>query len=340
MRPNRHRADALAAGLLVALTAVPMAGPTLATPAGGFYARDAEGWFWYREPPVPVPVEPPTSAEPPRAPVQPDLSERAPSEPIAEVSPGPAPLSAHWFREHLDTYRDRAIDDPSPENVAVYLHLQRIAMDKSSRFARVSERVVQGDPVLDEITRRPTANFGANLADKQASAAGDALLERLAGETALWFFFRSDCPYCDAQAPLLEALAQRYGFAVLAVSLDGAGLADGTFPAFQVDRGQAEALGVISTPAMFLARPDQGAVAPIAQGLLSLAQLRDRIVLAAVQAGWASEAEASRLRAGPADRGSAAATLTALPEDPRALLEALRATVLPDTRTDTSQAPR
>ena len=292
---------------------------------------------------MPVPVVPPPSAEPPRA-FDPEPSERAPSEPVAEVSPGPAPLSAQWFREHLDTYRDRAIDDPSPENVAVYLHLQRIAMDKSTRFARVSERVVQGDPVLDEITRRPTANFGANLADKQASAAGDALLERLAGETALWFFFRSDCPYCDAQAPLLEALAQRYGFAVLAVSLDGAGLADGTFPAFDIDRGQAEALGVISTPAMFLARPDQGAVAPIAQGLLSLAQLRDRIVLAAVQAGWVTEAEANRIRSGPADARSAAATLAALPEDPSALLEALRATVLPDTRSDTrpdsSQAPR
>ncbi|SDX02594.1 conjugal transfer protein TraF [Thiocapsa roseopersicina] len=328
----RPRADALAAGLLVALTA----GPTPAAPAGGFYARDAEGWFWYREPPVPAPI-----TEQPSKPV-----EESPSEPVAASPPAPepiqapAPLSAHWFREHLDTYRDRAIDDPSPENVAVYLHLQRIAMDKSTRFARVSERVVQGDPVLDEITRRPTANFGANLADKQASAAGDALLERLAGETALWFFFRSDCPYCDAQAPLLEALAQRYGFAVLAVSLDGAGLADGTFPAFDIDRGQAEALGVISTPAMFLARPDQGAVAPIAQGLLSLAQLRDRIVLAAVQAGWVNEAEASRLRAGPADARSAAATLSALPEDPRALLEALRATVLPDTRPDSSQAPR
>jgi conjugal transfer pilus assembly protein TraF len=330
----RPRADALAAGLLIALTA----GPTPAAPAGGFYARDAEGWFWYREPPVPV-VPPPT-AEPPPVSVELDRSERAPSEPVAEVSAGPAPLSAEWFREHLDTYRDRAIDDPSPENVAVYLHLQRIAMDKSTRFARVSERVVQGDPVLDEITRRPTANFGANLADKQASAAGDALLERLAGETALWFFFRSDCPYCDAQAPLLEALAQRYGFAVLAVSLDGAGLADGTFPAFQIDRGQAEALGVISTPAMFLARPEQGAVAPIAQGLLSLAQLRDRIVLAAVQAGWVSEAEASRLRSGPADARSAAATLSALPDDPSVLLDALRATVLPDTRPDSSQAPR
>ena len=328
----RPRADAFAAGLLVALTAGPTAGPTLAAPAGGFYARDAEGWFWYREPPVPAPI----TEQPPKS-----IEER-PSEPVAESPPAPDPipapatLSAQWFREHLDTYRDRAIDDPSPENVAVYLHLQRIAMDKSTRFARVSERVVQGDPVLDEITRRPTANFGANLADKQASAAGDALLERLAGETALWFFFRSDCPYCDAQAPLLEALAQRYGFAVLAVSLDGAGLADGTFPAFDIDRGQAEALGVISTPAMFLARPDQGAVAPIAQGLLSLAQLRDRIVLAAVQAGWVTEAEASRIRSGPADARSAAATLTALPEDPTALLEALRATVLPDTL----QAPR
>ncbi len=232
-RPVRD-AQRGAALLLAALALVPAAG----SPAG-FYGRSAEGWFWYRdprEPFLPLPTPAATPATPPPAPQVPAPESPAP--------PGPAPLSAQWFRENLDRYRDRAIDAPSPENVAVYLHLQRIAMDKSSRFATVSERVVQGDP--------------------------------LTARTA---------PIRDAQAPLLEALAARYGFAVLAVSLDGAGLKDGRFPDYRVDRGQAQVLGVLSTPALFLARPDQGEVAPLAQGLLSFTQLRERIVLAAVRAG-------------------------------------------------------
>ena len=263
----------------------------------------------------------------------------APAEPPAEppAPPGPPPLSAQWFRENLDRYRDRAIDEPSPENVAVYLHLQRIAMDKSSRFAAVSERVVQGDPVLDEVTRRPTATFGANLANRHASAMADALLGRIAETAALWFFYRSDCPYCDAQAPLLEALAERYGFAVLAVSLDGAGLTDGRFPDYRVDRGQARVLGVMSTPALFLARPDQGDVAPIAQGLLSLSQLRERIVLAAVQAGWITEAEAQHAKATVTRTHLAPAALAVLPEDPASLLESLRRLPLQDSSMEAPQ---
>ena len=325
-RPVRE-AQRPAALLLAALTLAPAAG----SPAG-FYARSAEGWFWYRDSRVPIVPVPAPVAPPPVAPAPPPESLAEPPAP-----PGPAPLSAQWFRENLDSYRDRAIDAPSPENVAVYLHLQRIAMDKSSRFATVSERVVQGDPLLDEVTRRPTATFGANLVDRQASAAADALLGRLAETAALWFLFRSDCPYCDAQAPLLEALAARYGFAVLAVSLDGAGLKDGRFPDYRVDRGQAQVLGVLSTPALFLARPDQGEVAPLAQGLLSLSQLRERIVLAAVQAGWITEPEAQHVKATVTQTHLAPAALAVLPEDPASLLESLRRLPLQDSSMEAPQ---
>jgi conjugal transfer pilus assembly protein TraF len=210
-------------------------------------------------------------------------------------------------------------------------------MDKSSRFATVSERVVQGDPLLDQMPRRPTAPYGRDLEDRHASEAADALLGRLAQTAALWCFYRSDCPYCDAQAPLLEALAARYGFTVLAVSLDGTGLPDGRFPDYRVDSGQAQVLGVLSTPALFLARPDEGDVAPIAQGLLSLSQLRERIVLAAVQAGWITEAEAQHAKATVTRTHLAPAALAVLPEDPASLLESLRRLALQDPSTEAPQ---
>ncbi|WP_366759682.1 conjugal transfer protein TraF [uncultured Thiodictyon sp.] len=196
--------------------------------------------------------------------------------------------------------------------------------------AKVAERVVQGNPDLDEITQRPTATFGANLANKTAGDARDAVLGRIARLAVVWFFFRSDCPYCEAQAPLLELMSQHYGFTVLPISLDGQPLPSGVFPNFRADGGQGRALGVRSTPTMFLVRPDPDGpkVAPVAQGLLSLAQLQERFVTAAVTAGWITEADVTPTRAVTTDVSAAALTRSGeLPDDPAALVARLRALI-------------
>jgi conjugal transfer pilus assembly protein TraF len=302
--------------LLAALSA-----NTLAAPQSSFYERGSEGWFWYRDPKEQAPVPTPKAPEQPKPTEQPAPTAELP--PARE--PGPEPLSAKWFRKNLDAYRDRAIDDPTPENVAAYLYLQRIAMDKSSRFAKVSERVVQGDPFLDEITQRPTATFAANLVNKTAGAQRDALLEKIAGRVSLWFFFRSDCPYCEAQAPLLARLSQMYGFDILPVSVDGLPLSSGLFTDHVQDAGQANALGVRSTPAMFLVDPATATFVPLAQGLLSVAQLQDRIIEGAVKTGWVSETEAALTKAVVTENALDASGLTgALPDDPAELLARLR----------------
>jgi conjugal transfer pilus assembly protein TraF len=150
-------------------------------------------------------------------------------------------------------------------------------------------------------------------------------LERIAKTAGVLFFFRSDCPYCEAQAPLLKLLEARYGFSVLPVSIDGAPLPGGAFLNFRQDRGQAQALNVVSTPALFLARPPNNMV-PLSQGLLSLAQLQERIVVAAVEAGWISEHEYTRTRPVTADLMLDPGQLrTQLPDDPEELLGALQA---------------
>ncbi len=298
----------------------PWSASSLALPpqldAAGFYFREQEGWFWYER----EPEQPPAPEPPPPEPTAP------PQSPLAETAPeGPKPLSAEWLREHIGEYRDAAIDDPTPENVALYLYLQRVALDKSSRFAAATQRAVQLDPFLDEITQRPTATFAANLTNRQAGEQRDAALERIAERAGVLFFFRSDCPYCEAQAPLLRLLESRFGFAVLPVSLDGAPLPGGEFPQFRQDRGQAEALGVVSTPALFLVRPPD-AVVPLSQGLLSFAQLQERIVLAAAEAGWIGPDAYTRTRPVTADLTLDPRALpAALPDDPAALLAALRA---------------
>jgi conjugal transfer pilus assembly protein TraF len=289
--------------VLVCLAVLPSAAAALS----GFYLRGAEGWFWYEREPEPQEEPEPAPPLPPPA-----------STPTPSGTPsGPPPLSSAWLRERLGAYRDQAIDDPTPDNVALYLYLQRVAMDKASRFAAATQRAVQFDPFLDEITQRPTANFAANLVNEQTAKQRGALLQKIGNEAGVLFFFRSDCPYCEAQAPLLATL--------LPVSIDGAPLPGGHFPTFQRDAGQAQALGVVSTPALFLARPPDGVVL-IAQGLLSLSQLEDRLLTAALEAGWINEAEYGRTRPVVADLRLDPRGLDLPPTDkPDDLLAVLRA---------------
>jgi conjugal transfer pilus assembly protein TraF len=318
--------------------------PTAASAAEQpFYARGSEGWFWYAE-------EPPPGEEPEPAPEESPVTSLARTldatdEPPGAVRPaGPAPLSAAWLRANLERYRDTAIDEPSPRNVALYLYLQRLVIDKAERFAEASQRAVWSDPLLDETTRRPLATFAANLVNHEAAASRDAALAETARVAGLWFLFRSDCPYCEAQAPLLELLSARYGFDVRAVSLDGRALPGGLFADFRSDRGQARALGVVSTPALFLARPPDGIV-PLAQGVLSLAELQRRIIHAASDAGWIAPHWRERTRARVADLRMAPRRLDdpALADDPDRLLAHLRGLLpgsAPSARDVTARAGR
>ena len=91
-----------------------------------------------------------------------------------------APLSAAWLRANLERFRDQAIDDPTTRNVALYLYLQRLVLDKAERFAEATQRAVWADPLLDETTRRPLATFAANLVNREAGAAREAALAAIA----------------------------------------------------------------------------------------------------------------------------------------------------------------
>ncbi len=263
----------------------------LPTPEPSFFIDKERGWFWREIEPESKKQEntksPPKTKAPP-----PDL---LPVTSTDATKPEPAPLTAEWFRKNIEHYRDKAIDDPSPKNVAAYYYLQRVMMYKAQRFTDVARHVIMSDPLLDENQRRPIATFAANEANHQAGLASEQALGSIARQAGILFFFRSDCPYCHIQAPLLSLLEKRFGFKVYAVSLDGKPMPSGLYADFHSDQGQAHLLGVVSTPALFLMKPPTEIV-QLSQGTLSLDDLSGRILLAAKESGWIDDAmfEASR----------------------------------------------
>jgi conjugal transfer pilus assembly protein TraF len=253
-------------------------------PDAAYFFDKARGWFWHERPPDPPPEDealPQAKAKPP-----------APEPPAPAKPAEPGPLSAEWFRKNLERYRDKALDEPTRENVAAYFYLQRAMLDKASRFGEMAQTVSMSEPLLDENARRPMATFGGQAMDEMAGGAKERAAKKLAGMAGLWFVFESGCKFCGKQAGVLKGLENAYGFKILAVSLDGVPLPGNPFPGFVPDRGQARQLGVETTPALFLVRPGRdGGVLPIAQSLLAGSEIVARAVTLAHGKGWLSDAE-------------------------------------------------
>ena len=252
-----------------------------------YYEDKERGWFWYEEPVLDEDVAEPESLLPEPPPIQEKKAEPEPAKP-----PEAKPLSAEWFRKNMEKYRDKAIDEPTPQNVSAYMYLQRVMLDKAEKFTEVSQQVVMSDPVLDENSRRPIATFGAFAMDDMANQGTEKAAKKLAETAGLWFFYSSTCSFCVKEAGVLKGLMNAYGFKVLPIALDSLPLPGGEFPDFTIDHGQAKKLGAETTPALFLVKPgENGGAIQLGQGLLSGDEIVKRAITLSHQNGWLNDNE-------------------------------------------------
>lgn len=289
-----------------------------------FYEKKATGWHWYDDPVFVEEIEPeePKKEEEPPAVI---VMEAPPAEKSAEVD-GPPPLSAVWFRENLQVYAEKAIDNPTKENVEAYFLLQRIMMDKAQGFSDMARRVVTGDPILDESNRRSHDPASARMQETLSAKRRNEALVEVGKNAGIAFFFSKECDLCDNQASNLRHLSDRTGIEILPVSLDGSALPSGLFAdSMEVDQGQAHELGIEQGPALFmLAPPDQWI--PLAFGAVTQEDAITRILMGAVDAGILTEDELDRTK--PINITPSLANALpqdgTLPEDPKELVEYLR----------------
>ena len=259
---------------------------------GRFIDRDSEGWWFYEDP---ISEEKPIKDEPPKKekPKQVETVELPPEKPeVPKTAPppaGPAPMSAEWFRENLQKYKDKAWDNPTPENVTTYYYLQSYMLDKSSMFADMAEQVVVTNPALDESTRRPLATFGSQAVDRQAKENKDTVLKNIASKYGLWFFYDSSTVYTTKQSNVLKMLEREHGYTIFPISLDGTPPPEGTFSSFNVDQGHAAKLGILTTPAVYMVDPETGKFALVGQGVMSRPDLHRRLLIVAQQNGFITE---------------------------------------------------
>ena len=142
-------------------------------------------------------------------------------------APAPQPkkedrkVDVKWLQENYKLLEERAIDDPTDENVAAYLYVRRIAMDKSQRFSEKVSEVTNTDPLLNENNRIPYASAGAQSIRSANRLAQEQATRELATAGGLVVFVDGSCRFCAMQMPIVSALRTQYGMEALVVSLDG-----------------------------------------------------------------------------------------------------------------------
>lgn len=233
-----------------------------------FWGDAWRGWHFYEDP------EPQLER---LSPPPPKPSSAAPrTTPTPSSAKVPELVEFERLQKTLEDVRNIAIMRPTEANVRRYMELEAQVVARASTFADVAQRVAWSTPELDPTLQgRPVNAKALEVFEQQQLADRSQSIAELGRDHVLIFFFRGDCPYCHAFAPTLEAFQARHGIRVESVSVDG-----GAMPGFanaRRDNGIATALRVTQVPAVYLAQPFTGKITPIGFGVLSEAQLLERI---------------------------------------------------------------
>ncbi|KLV03538.1 hypothetical protein ABT56_19105 [Photobacterium aquae] len=245
-----------------------------------YIENQEKGWFWYNEEKLLDVTE-----------LIKDPNKNIDKEIKSQLNKNsPKPLSAKWIRENYQKYLDAAQDDPhNLQKMKNYLYIEKYMTDKATEFGYARISAVYGDPYLDSVASRPTANFGMQLMNKSATLHKNAIMEELSKQAGIFFFFRSDDQMSYAQAPIVELLQKKYGFTIKAISMDNKGLSGTIFANnFLNDKGQAKQLNLIRLPALYLI-DRAGNVEVIVQGLDSFDNIITRIIDSAKRMGILTE---------------------------------------------------
>lgn len=211
----------------------------------GYDGEVKKGWYWYE-----VEKE------------KPDEEENDPIETSPDIDPWS--LSAEGFRKLLDETKDRAVADPTVENVTRYIELQDVARRKSVAFANVYQMVMQTHPGFSTASEYPSVNPGIRALTLTRSDEVEASIREAAWDFALVYFQRPDCRFCRAQNGILAYFLDKYSWDVKKVNI-------------YEEPEAASRFNVSVVPHILVVYRETGKYMPVSSGVVSLTDLEQRL---------------------------------------------------------------
>jgi len=222
-----------------------------------FYDDHERGWHWYET-------------------LQQEEEERLFKEKDAKTEQYPATAELKKYQAELEEAKARAVLHPTERNVLEYQQKQYEMIEKSGKFADVWMKNVYLNPNVDATQNTPIFAPAKRIHLAEQHQRKTQKIKQLSQEYGLFFFFKNQCSYCEAFAPIVKSFSEKYSWEVLAISEFGEKL-----PMFErnlQDNGLAETWGVNSYPSLFAVNPKTGHVIPIANGMISIQEMEERIM--------------------------------------------------------------
>ena len=230
-----------------------------------FYQDHARGWFWYEDPEANDEALEKKLEDPSRLP--PIISEKKPKTAVDRLKE---------VQAHLAELKATALLEPTSKNVKAYQDMQMKVMNQSEAFSRAWVMNVFMNPSLDENVKNPSAQSARFVVYEKERQKTESIIQELKNSYGLFYFYSGSCAYCKAFNSLVKLFADKYGWEVMAISLDGA--PSDVFLNWQPDNGIAQQWNVQTVPTVFAINPETDHVIPVANGFTAIDEMEKRIV--------------------------------------------------------------
>jgi len=221
-----------------------------------FYEEKARGWFWYEDPVF----------------QKEEKEEKEEKQTTAEK----ARIYVEGVKKDLEDKKHIALAKPTSQNIYNYMTAQKKMMDRSELFSKKWLEVLFKNPnELDYTVKHPTMQAARHIAIDEKKKRLEAKIKALSETYGLFFFFAGNCSYCHGFAPIVKTFSEKYGWDVLAISLDGGSVKE--FPDAKPNNGIAQNLQVKSLPTLMAVDPASGKVLILSVGMSAIDKIEERL---------------------------------------------------------------
>ncbi len=176
-----------------------------------FFKDRERGWFWYEDPEVEKKKKEEKKTQTQTASIPKLEKPKIDWEKVWDLPP-------EEFKRLLDQVRDYALYKTTPENVYNYLRLQKVAIKRSEKFMNVAAYVAMTHPDV-MFNSIPETKLEAEQTRIARLNYRRQKLREVSRGYGVVFFYKPNCKYCQMEIPVLDALAQEYGFEVRGINI-------------------------------------------------------------------------------------------------------------------------